>query len=90
MPVRQAPYRLPHAYQEIVQQELAEMERDGIVEPSNSEWADITHCDGPEERRQQLCMVKSKLVKPTMKEIMKSWSPSMKLDTESKRCSKEG
>ena len=38
-PVRQAPYRLPHAYRETVQKELAEMERDGIIEPSTSEWA---------------------------------------------------
>ena len=38
-PVRQPPYRLPHAYRETVQKELAEMERDGVIEPSTSEWA---------------------------------------------------
>ena len=38
-PVRQPPYRLPHAYRETVQKELAEMEKDGVIEPSTSEWA---------------------------------------------------
>ena len=38
-PVRQAPYRLPHAYQEDVKKDLEEMEKDGIIEPSASEWA---------------------------------------------------
>ena len=38
-PVRQTPYRLPHAYRETVQKGLAEMEKDGIIEPSTSEWA---------------------------------------------------
>ena len=37
--VRQSPYRLPHAYRETVRQELLEMERDGIIEASTSEWA---------------------------------------------------
>lgn len=36
---KQAPYRLPHAYREIVQKELQEMQRDGTIEPSTSEWA---------------------------------------------------
>ena len=38
-PIRLPTYRLPHAYRSIVQTELAEMERDGIIEPSSSEWA---------------------------------------------------
>ena len=38
-PVRQAPYRLPHAYRDTVQKELAAMKSDGIIEPSTSEWA---------------------------------------------------
>ena len=33
------PYRLPHAYRELVQQELAEMRRQGIIEPAISDWA---------------------------------------------------
>ena len=38
-PVRLPPYRLPHAYREIVQRELKKMLAEGIVEPSKSEWA---------------------------------------------------
>ena len=37
-PVRQAPYWLPHAYREDVKKDLEEMEKDGIIEPSASEW----------------------------------------------------
>ena len=37
-PIRLPPYRLPHAYQDIVKSELEEME-DGIIERSTSEWA---------------------------------------------------
>ena len=38
-PIRLPPYRLPHAYRDIVKDELVEMERDGIIERSTSEWA---------------------------------------------------
>ena len=38
-PIRLPPYRLPHAYYESVRQELREMENDGIIEQSTSEWA---------------------------------------------------
>ncbi|KAL5502415.1 hypothetical protein EMCRGX_G009185 [Ephydatia muelleri] len=38
-PVRLPPYRLPHAYIDSVKKELAEMERNGIIEPACSEWA---------------------------------------------------
>ena len=37
--IRLPPYRLPHAYRELVQQELAEMRRQGIIEPAISDWA---------------------------------------------------
>ena len=33
------PYRLPHAYRDIVKSELVDMEREGIIERSSSEWA---------------------------------------------------
>ena len=36
-PIRQPPYRLPHAYRETVPKELGKMERDGVIEPSTSE-----------------------------------------------------
>ena len=39
MPIRQKPYRIPQAYKEKVNQELEEMERNGIIEKSESEWA---------------------------------------------------
>ena len=49
-PIRQKPYRLPQAYQEKVNKELEEMERHGIIEKSNSEWASplviVTKKDG--------------------------------------------
>ena len=38
-PVRLPPYRLPHAYRNTVQEELRQMEKDGIIERSTSEWA---------------------------------------------------
>ena len=38
-PVRLPPYRLPHAYRDTVRKELEEMEKDGIIERSGSEWA---------------------------------------------------
>ena len=38
-PSRQPPYRVPFAYRETVLQELEEMERTGVIEPSTSEWA---------------------------------------------------
>ena len=38
-PVRLAPYRLPHAYRELVRKEIDEMLEAGVIEPSNSEWA---------------------------------------------------
>ena len=38
-PIRQSPYRLPHAYREDVQRELADMLQADIIEPSDSEWA---------------------------------------------------
>ena len=37
--IRQPPYRLRHAYYELVRKELEEMQEKGVIEPSNSEWA---------------------------------------------------
>ena len=34
-PLRQPPYRLPHAFRELVQKE---MQRSGVIEPYTSEW----------------------------------------------------
>ena len=38
-PVKQPPYRLPYAYRQQVQEELADMLESGIIEESSSEWA---------------------------------------------------
>ena len=38
-PVRLSPYRLPHAYRDLVHTEVQEMLDAGIIEPSSSEWA---------------------------------------------------
>ena len=38
-PIRQPPYRLAHAYCELVKTELQEMQESGLIEPSTSEWA---------------------------------------------------
>lgn len=38
-PIRLQPYRLPHAFRDIVAKELKEMEAGGIIKPSSSEWA---------------------------------------------------
>ena len=35
-PLRQPPYRQPHAFRELVQKE---MQRSGVIEPYTSEWA---------------------------------------------------
>ena len=38
-PTRQPPYRLAHAHRDMVEKELQEMQRCGIISPSSSEWA---------------------------------------------------
>lgn len=38
-PIRQRPYRLPHAYRDTVMKDLREMEEAGIIKQSTSEWA---------------------------------------------------
>ena len=38
-PIKLPPYRVPQAFQAIVRQELKEMLKQGIIEPSVSEWA---------------------------------------------------
>ena len=49
-PIRQKPYRIPQAYKKKVMEELEEMEKNGIIEQSDSEWASpmviVTKKDG--------------------------------------------
>ena len=55
-PIRQKPYGIPQAYKEKVMEELEEMEKNGIIEQSDSEWASpmviVTKKDG----EVQLCI----------------------------------
>ena len=50
MAIRQKPYRIPQAYKEKVFEELEDMEKNGIIEKSESEWASplviVTKKDG--------------------------------------------
>eukprot|EP00731_Ephydatia_muelleri_P022383 Em0014g974a len=39
LPVRRPPYRLPHAYKELVKKELEDMLENDIIETTSSEWA---------------------------------------------------
>ena len=39
LPVRQRPYRMPHAYRDTVERELEMMLEEGVIEPCVSEWA---------------------------------------------------
>lgn len=45
-PVRLPPYRLPHAYRQIVKEELDGMLESGIIEESTSKWSAPIDCDG--------------------------------------------
>ena len=38
-PIRLPPYRLPYAYKDEVLKDLREMQENGIIEPSTSEWS---------------------------------------------------
>ena len=50
MPIRQKPYRIPQAYKEKVFEELEDVEKNEIIEKSESEWASplvtVTKKDG--------------------------------------------
>ena len=51
-PVRQQPYCLPHAYWEGVKQEVKDMLTEGVIEPSQSDWASPTV---PVRKKMVLC-----------------------------------
>jgi len=38
-PIHKPPYRVPHAYREMVRTELKDMLESGIIEPSTSQWS---------------------------------------------------
>ena len=39
LPVWQRPYHMPHMYRDAVERELEMMLKEGVIKPSNSEWA---------------------------------------------------
>ena len=39
LPIRQRPYRIPYMFRETVEEEIKTMLEEGVIEPSNSEWA---------------------------------------------------
>ena len=55
-PIRQMPYRLPHAYRELVRKELDEMEDEGIIEKSTSEWASPIVLVGKNDGTMRMCI----------------------------------
>ena len=38
-PIRLPPYQIPYAYREAVREELEEMKKSGVIEPSHGEWS---------------------------------------------------
>jgi len=63
--VRQLPYRIPHAYWEKVQKELAEMEEKGMIEPSVNDWASPIVLVGKRDGTMHLCVDFRRLNKST-------------------------
>ena len=55
-PLRSPPYRLPHAYCEIVQSELKEMLESGIIDKSTSEWASLIVLVGKKDGSIRMCV----------------------------------
>ena len=55
-PVRQAPYRIPYSYRELVQTEMKEMEEKGVIERSVSEWASPIVLVGKKDGGTRLCV----------------------------------
>ena len=60
-PVCQPPYRLPHAYRDMVKGELRSMQENGIIKPSTSDWAAPIVLVGKRNRSLRFCVVYRKL-----------------------------
>ena len=60
-PVRQPPYRLPHAYRDVVKEELHFMQENGIIEPSTRDWAAPIVLVGKKDGSLRLCVEYRKL-----------------------------
>ena len=61
-PVRQQPYRLPHAFRETVERELQEMQEDGIIESSESDWASPIVLVKKKDKSIRLCVDYRRLI----------------------------
>ena len=55
-PVRQRPYRIPHAYRAEVMQELKRMEEAGIIEESDSAWASPIVVVKKKDKKLRICV----------------------------------
>eukprot|EP00731_Ephydatia_muelleri_P011389 Em0006g283a len=55
-PVRVPPYRLPHAYRDLVEKEIQEMLVAGVIEPSSSEWASPIVLVGKKDGTLRFCI----------------------------------
>ena len=55
-PVRLPPYRVPHAYREMVESELKEMLDSGIIEPSVSQWSASMVLVKKKDRSLRICV----------------------------------
>ena len=55
-PTRQPPYRLAHAHRDMVEKELQEMQRCGIISPSSSEWASPMVLVNKKDETVRLCV----------------------------------
>ena len=60
-PVRQVPYRIPHAYRKVVQEELAEMLEAAVIIPFSSAWASPIVLVNMKDESLRLCVDYRKL-----------------------------
>ena len=61
LPVRQVPYRVPHAFREQVDRELKDMLEHGIIEHSSSDWASPIVVVPKKDKTVHLCVDYRKL-----------------------------
>ena len=55
-PVRLPPYRVPHAYRQVLKQELEDMMKRKIIEPSVAEWSSPIVLVGKKDGTMRLCV----------------------------------
>ena len=67
--MKQRPYRLPHAYWEEVKQELNDMLTEGVIEPSQSDWASPIVLVRKKDNSIRLCVDYRKLNAQSKKQL---------------------